>query len=86
MTGPLENFKNMLYSESYKMLIDHESSEITLLNENNTMSVFKVIILSSDKKKYSYIWQIEKVKQEGQLKNCWMTTSVSSPEYLGEVI
>jgi hypothetical protein len=42
--------------------------------------------LSSDKKKYSYVWQVEKVQQEGLLKNCWMTTSVSSPEYLGEVI
>ena len=86
MTGPLESFKKMIYSKSYKMLIGHENSEITVLSENNNISVFKVDILSKDKKKYSYIWQIEKVQQEGQLKNCWMTTSVSSPEYLGEVI
>jgi len=86
MTGPLEKFKKMIYSENYKMLIDHENSEITILNKNNTMSVFKVDILSSDKKKYSYIWQVEKVQQDGLLKNCWMTTNVSNPEYLGEVI
>tara|TARA_Y100000741_G_C18019000_1_gene463480 strand:+ start:17 stop:598 length:582 start_codon:yes stop_codon:yes gene_type:complete len=86
MTGPLENFKKMIYSKNYKMLIGHKNSEITILNKNSTMSVFKVDILSSDKKKYSYIWQIEKVQQEGKLKNCWMTTSVSNPEYLGEVI
>ena len=86
MTGPLEKFKEMIYSENYKMLIEHENSEITILNENSNISVYKVFILSSDKKKYSYIWQIEKVTQEGDLKNCWMTTSVSSPEYLGEVI
>ena len=29
---------------------------------------------------------MKKVKQEGKLKNCWMTTGVSDPIYLGEVI
>ena len=86
ITGPLEKFKKMIYSESYKMLIEHENSEITILSENLNRSIYKVFILSSDKKKYSFIWQIEKVETEGNLKNCWMTTSVSGPEYLGEVI
>jgi hypothetical protein len=86
ITGPLEKFKKMIYSESYKMLIEHENSEITILSENLNRSIYKVFILSSDKKKYSYIWQIEKVETEGNLKNCWMTISVSGPEYLGEVI
>ena len=86
ITGPLEKFTKMIYGKNYKMLIGHENNEITILNKNSNKSVYKVFILSSDKKKYSYIWQIEKVTQEGDLKNCWMTTSVSSPEYLGEVI
>ena len=86
ITGPLEKFKKMIYSESYQMLIEHENSEITILKEDINRSVYKVYILSSDKKKYSYVWQIEKVQTEGDLKNCWMTTSVSSPEFLGEVI
>ena len=86
ITGPLKKFKEMIYSENYKMLIEHENSEITILNEKSNISVYKVFILSSDKKKYSYVWQLEKVNQEGNFKNCWMTTSVSAPEYLGEVI
>ena len=86
ITGPLEKFKKMIYRESYKMLIEHENSEITILCENLNTSTYKVFILSGDKKKYSYIWQIEKVNQGGDLKNCWMTTSVSGPKYLGEVI
>ena len=86
MTGPLEKFKEMIYSESYQMLIEHENSEITILSENTNKSIYKVFILSKNKKKYSYIWEIEKVKIDGDLKNCWMTTSVSSPEFLGEVI
>ncbi len=86
ITGPLEKFKKMIYSESYQMLIEHENSEITILKEDINRSVYKVYILSSDKKKYFYIWQVEKVQTEGDLKNCWMTTSVSPPEFLGEVI
>ena len=86
ITGPLEKFKKMIYSESYQMLIEHENSDITILKEDINRSVYKVYILSSDKKKYFYIWQVEKMQTEGDLKNCWMTTSVSSPEFLGEVI
>ena len=86
ITGPLEKFKKMIYSESYTMLIEHENNEITILSEDTNRSVYKVYILSSDKKRYSYIWQIEKVQTEGDLKDCWMTTSVSPPDFLGEVI
>jgi len=68
ITGPLKKFKKMIYSESYKMLIGHENSDITILSEDSNKSIYKVFILSSDKKKYSYIWQIEKVNQEGNLK------------------
>ena len=86
ITGPLENFKKMIYSKNYRMLIKHENSEIIILSKTTNTSVYKVYILSSDKKKYSYIWQIDKVKREGILKNCWMTASVSSPEFLGDII
>ncbi len=86
VTGPLEKFKKMIYSKSYQMLIKHENSEITILSEDANRLVYKIYILSSDKKRYSYIWQIEKVEIEGDLKGCWMTTSVSPPDFLGEVI
>ena len=86
ITGPLEKFKKMIYSKSYKLLISHLNSEITILKETEDMSVYKVIVLTKNKKKYYYIWQVEKVFLEGNLKNCWMTTSVSNPKYLGEVI
>ena len=86
ITGPLEKFKEMIYSKNYKMLINHENSEITILSENPSTSVYKVYILSNDKKKYSYTWHVEKVQQQSDLMNCWMTTIVSSPEYLGNVI
>ena len=86
MTGPLKKFKQMIYSKSYEMLIEHENNEIVVLDETNNRSVYKVYILSKDKKKYYYIWQIEKVLKNGNLENCWMTTSVSSPVYVGDII
>ena len=85
-TGPFKKFKQMIYSENYKILIEHENNKIILLNESINKFVYKVYILSKDKKKYSYIWQIEKVIQDGDFKDCWMTTMVSNPEYLGSTI
>jgi len=85
-TGPLERFKKMIYSNSYKILISHENNKAIILRETFNKLVYKVYVLSKDKKKYYYIWQIEKVEREGVLKNCWMTSAVSEPIYLGEVI
>ena len=51
MTGPLEKFKQMIYSKSYEILINHENNEITILNETSNKLVYKVYILSKDKKK-----------------------------------
>ena len=86
VTGPLEKFKQMIYSKSYEILISHENSEVIILNETENISIYKVIILSKDKKKYYYIWQVEKVLSDDNLNNCWMTTNVSNPKYLGDVI
>ena len=85
-TGPLERFKQMIYSDSYKILISHQNNKTIILKESVNKSVYKVYVLSKDKKKYYYIWQIEKVELEGNLKNCWMTTGVSDPIYLGKII
>ena len=85
-TGPLERFKKMIYSDSYKILISHKNNKTTILKDEPNKLVYKVYVLSRDKKKYYYIWQIEKVKKDGKLKNCWMTTAVSDPIYLGEII
>ena len=85
-TGPLKKFKQMIYSDNYKILISHVSTKAEKIEETSNRLVFKVYVLSKDKKKYYYIWQIEKVKIEGKFKDCWMTTGVSSPIYLGDVI
>ena len=85
-TGPLKRFKQMIYSDSYKILISHKNTETKILKEDPNKFVYKVYVLSKDKKKYYYIWQIEKVKQEGKFKNCWMTTGVSDPTFVADII
>ena len=85
-TGPLEKFKRMIYSKNYKILISHTDAKTIILKESPNKLVYKVYVLSKDKKKYYYIWQIEKVKREGRFKGCWMTTAVSDPIYLGETV
>jgi len=85
-TGPLERFKQMIHSDSYKILISHENSKTTILKETPSKYVYKVYVLAKDKKKYYYVWQIEKVKKEGKFKDCWMTTGVSDPIFIGEII
>ena len=85
-TGPLERFKQMIYTDSYKILISHKNSKTIILKEAPNKLVYKVYVLSKDKKKYYYIWQIEKVKREGRFKGCWMTTAVSDPIFVAEII
>ena len=85
-TGPLEKFKQMIYSDNYKILISHENNKTIILKKSANKFVYKVYVLSKDKKKYYYVWQIEKVEREGSLKDCWMTTGVSEPIYLGEIV
>ena len=50
-TGPLERFKKMIYSDNYKILISHENTKAIVLKESPTKLVFKVHVLSKDKKK-----------------------------------
>ena len=85
-TGPLERFKQMIYTDSYKILISHKNSKTLILKEAPNKLIYKVYVLSKDKQQYYYIWQIEKVNQEGKFKNCWMTTGVSDPIFVAEII
>ena len=86
ITGPLANFINMIHGINYQILINHESSEIKTINKSLSKVIYEVYILSKDKKKYLYIWQIEKVSDKKKFKDCWMTTSVLSPIFLGDTI
>ena len=86
VTGPLSNFKMMIKSESYGMMINHLSHTITEVGSSDKWAQFEVIILDKDKIYHKFNWQVEKYTLDGSLKDCWLTTMVSSPVPLGSSI
>ena len=86
VTGPLNNFKRMIKSDSYQMMIDHLSHTITEVGSGNKWAQFEVIILDKNKIYHKFNWQVEKYTIDGSLKDCWLTTMVSSPIPLGSSI
>jgi len=86
ITGPLDRFKIMLKGKSYKILLDHLDHEVIQENLTNSVALFEVRILGEDKSYYKFKWQVEKYINEGPLKDCWLTTMVSSPMPLGSSI
>ena len=85
-TGPISKFINLLQSENYKMLLNHLDSEINEVFKSNNKYGFEVTILAKDKKYYKFQWMVEKYYDDGPLKDCWLTTSVSNPISLGSSI
>ena len=86
VTGPLGNFKRMIKGDSYQMMINHLSHTITELGSGNNWVQFEVVILDNNKIYHKFNWQVEKYTLEGALKDCWLTTMVSSPIPLGSSI
>ena len=85
-TGPLPHFKMMIKGKSYQMLINHLSHTITEVGRSDKWAQFEVIILDKEKIYHKFNWQVEKYVEEGPLKDCWLTTMVSSPISLGSSI
>ena len=85
-TGPLPNFKRMIKGRSYQMLLNHINHTITEVGSSNKWAQFEVIILDKEKVYHKFNWQVEKYTDDGPLKDCWLTTMVSSPIPLGSSI
>ena len=85
-TGPLYKFKSMIKSNNYQMLINHISHTITQIRGGDNWVQFEVIILDKNKIYHKFNWQVEKYNEDGPLKDCWLTTMVSSPVSLGSSI
>ena len=86
VTGPLDNFKRMIKSDSYQMMINHLSHTITEVGSSDKWAQFEVIILDKEKIYHKFNWQVEKYTKDGPLRDCWLTTMVSSPIPLGSSI
>ena len=86
ITGPLENFKLLLKSDSYKMLLNHIDHQVQEVNVTDEKAAFEVTVLAEGKIYYKFRWIVEKYEREGPLKDCWLTIGVSQPVSLGSSI
>ena len=86
VTGPLGNFKRMIKGDAYQMMINHLSHTITQLGIEDNWAQFEVVILDKNKIYHKFNWQVEKYTEEGELKDCWLTSMVSNPIPLGSSI
>ena len=86
VTGPLDNFKKMIKGDTYQMMLNHLSHKITQLGSGDNWAQFEVVILDKNKIYHKFNWQVEKYIEDGDLKDCWLTTMVSNPIPLGSSI
>ena len=84
-TGPFSNFKNMIANTSYRILLNSVKFKTNLLSKVNDVVKFSVEVDGSDNKRYNLIWILEKAKINDKCLNCWMTTSVTQPQYIGQL-
>ena len=83
-TGPLNNFIRMIKNPSYSMMIDHMDHKIIPVEEKETTSYYFVELTDVNGKKYGFEWTVEKVSENGEFKDCWMTVGVSRPMPLSQ--
>ena len=82
-TGPFPNFKRMIADTSYKILLNSLKFKTKLLLKNKKIAKFSVNVDAFDNKRYNLTWILEKAKLNENCKNCWMTTSVTQPQFIG---
>ena len=85
VTGPYSRFRIMLYGEQYKHLINHSSHKINLITNSPNSYIYRIEILTENKKLFFYEWHVQKGSDENCV-NCWYTTAVSQPMDQGNTI
>ena len=85
MTGPYNRFRIMIYGEQYKHLINHSSHKIKLITNSPNTYVYRIEILTKDKKLFFYEWHVQKGSDKN-CKKCWFTSAVSLPVDQGNTI
>ena len=78
-TGPIQRFIQMMYAPSYAVMLDHKKHDIIEVKLDKNIAYFFIELTSIDGKMFGFKWTLEKVKEEGGFKDCWMTTAVSTP-------
>ena len=85
ITGPYERFRIMIYGQQYKYLMNHSSHKIKLITNSPNTYVYRIEILTNDKKLFFYEWHVQKGSDDN-CKKCWFTSAVSIPVDQGNTI
>ena len=85
ITGPYERFRIMIYGQQYKYLMNHSSHKIKLITNIPNTYVYRIEILTNDKKLFFYEWHVQK-GSDNNCQNCWFTSAVSQPVDQGNTI
>ena len=78
-TGPLENFVKMMSSPSYVIMLDHTNHNIISVSVRDFIAHYFVELTDKEGNKFGFTWTLEKVREESEFKDCWMTVAVSQP-------
>ena len=78
-TGPLENFTKMMYAPSYVIILDHIDHNIIYVSVRDFIAHYFVEMTDKEGNKFGFTWTLEKVREESEFKDCWMTVAVSQP-------
>ena len=84
-TGPFTNFKSMISDTSYNVLLNSLKFKTKLLSKNKKVTKFSVDVDAYDNKRYNLTWVLEKTYLNKDCMNCWMTTSVTQPKFIGQL-
>ena len=84
-TGPFTNFKSMISDTSYKVLLNSLKFKTKLLSKNKKITKFSVDVDAYDNKRYNLTWVLEKTNLNKDCMNCWMTTVVTQPKFIGQL-
>ena len=85
VTGPFDRFRIMIYGQQYRHLINHSSHKIKLITNSPNTFVYRIEILSENKKLFIYEWHVQK-GSDNNCKDCWFTSAVSQPFDQGNTI
>ena len=85
ITGPYERFRIMIYGQQYKYLINHDTHKINLLSNSLNTFIYRIEILTEEKKLFFYEWHVQKGTDDNCV-SCWFTTAVSQPMDQGNTI
>ena len=83
-TGPLENFTKMMNVPSYVIILDHTDHNIIYVSVRDFIAHYFIELTDKEGNKFGFTWTLEKVREESEFKDCWMTVAVSRPMPLSQ--